>query len=106
MEMPESSKISWRWITACALVSHGACELLYVLLTSTGNASQITIYDGENAQGKIIAVVESLASRSTEFTPAEPIYCHDGLYVALAAGKDNVEGVLIQWRELGKKAGG
>lgn len=106
MEMPESSKYSWRWITESALLSHGACELLYVLLTSKASPSVITIYDGENTHGRVIAIIESLASRSTEFTSCYPIYCHDGLYVSCTVDNDNVEGVLLQWRELGGKAGG
>ncbi|GAI71126.1 unnamed protein product, partial [marine sediment metagenome] len=40
------------------------------------------LYDGQDTNGTFIANIESLANRSTEFTPAKPIYCRRGLYVA------------------------
>ncbi|GAJ24876.1 unnamed protein product, partial [marine sediment metagenome] len=45
----------------------------------------------------------SLVSRSTEFTPAKPIYCRRGLYVTNITVE--AEGALIQWRELKHEGG-
>ena len=99
----ESKEYSWKWITESELLSHGACELLYALLTSPDDISDCTLYDGENTNGEIIANIESLANRSTEFTPCCPIYCRRGLYVAKGT---RMKGILVQWRELGHKGEG
>lgn len=104
-EERDSKDYAWKWITASELLCPSACDFHYVLLTSlTENTpSSITLYDGENTQGTLIAIVESLANRSTEFTPAKPIYCRRGLYVAnIVAG---VEGALVQWRPRASEEG-
>ncbi len=95
----DSKEYAWKWITAKELLSTQACDLCYVLLTSlTTAASSITLYDGENIKGTLIAIVESLGSRSTEFTPAKSIYCRKGLYVDMTVVDNAKPAALIQWR--------
>lgn len=94
----DSKEYSWKWLTAAELLSLRPCELTYVLLTSGVGASAITMYNGQDTSGEVIALIECLASRSTEFKPFAPIYCQRGLYAGTFT--DNVYGVLIQWREI------
>lgn len=100
--MVESKKYSWAWVTASRLLSHGACELCCFMLTATTDFGTVNIYDGENTNGDLIAIVECLANRSQMFCPKFPIYCRRGLYIERVA---NVFGAFVQWRELGHKGG-
>ena len=104
MKMPESSKYSWAWITASRQLHLRACELVYVYLyNDSSNMATVTIYDGENAQGDIVAVLWLNVTSSMWFKPAEPIYCRRGLFLALS---DDIEGCFVQWRGLGRESGG
>lgn len=98
----ESKEFSWAWVTADRLLSHGACELLFALLTSSASAGSATIYDGESTSGDKIVTLEAGAAVSRHFNPAKPVYCRRGLYVDVDT---NVTGVFVQWRELGHKEG-
>ncbi|GAI43554.1 unnamed protein product [marine sediment metagenome] len=102
-EERDSKEYSWRWVTASELLSHGACELLFVLLTSPDDISDCTLYDGETNLGRTIVKLEGSANRSFPFLPAKPIYCRRGLYVEKGT---RMTGVLIQWRELGHRGSG
>lgn len=92
----DSKEYAWKWIAADEVLSHTACDLVYALLTAKAGACAITLYDGQNTNGTIIAKVECPASRSFEFAPAKPVYCRRGL--SALTFTDNVDGVFIQWR--------
>ncbi|MBA7568162.1 hypothetical protein ES708_09883 [subsurface metagenome] len=99
----DSKDYSWKWVTAEELLSHGACELCYVKVNPVDSTCNVTIYDGENALGRIIAVIDSEFVTNCELLPKEPIYCRRGLFIGLMTG---CAGMLVQWRELGHKEGG
>ncbi|GAI48259.1 unnamed protein product [marine sediment metagenome] len=93
----KSIEYSWKWITADELLSKVACELCCLMMTSKQGPSVIHVYDGENTNGTFLGRFETLANRSQVFCPKMPIYCRRGLYIDV---RENLEGVLIQWREL------
>ena len=93
----ESKEYSWAWVTADRLLSHGPCELVYIMLTSAAAAATSTIYDGENTSGEIIAVLEATTNISQQLHFPKPIYCEHGLYLDIDT---NATGCLVQWREL------
>ena len=100
-ETRDSKEYSWKWVIADELLSHGACDLLHARAYSSGNAIENTaIYDGEDTNGKLIVNFNSGVKGNIPLTPKVPIYCRRGLYVDIG---DNVEGVFVQWRELGHK---
>lgn len=101
----DSKEYSWKWLTASELLCRTACDLTYVLMTSlTDAATSITLRDGEDATGRVIAVIETLASRSFEFRPAKPIYCRRGLYYENNAVVAE-PGCLVQWRPRASEEG-
>lgn len=93
----ESKEYSWAWITASRLLSHGPCELVYIMLTSAANAATATIYDGESTSGDTVAILEATTNISQQMHFSTPVYCRKGLYVAIDA---NATGAFVQWREL------
>lgn len=97
----ESKEYSWAWIEEDQLLSHGACELVYAVLTSKDAVGTVYIYDGENTNGDLIARLECGVKRSQEFKPAKPIYCRRGLYIDIY---EKLYGVFVQWKELGHAA--
>ena len=99
----ESKEISWAWVTADRLLSHGPCELLYAHLVVSAADAVSYLYDGENTGGDKIVTLESAAITGLNFNPPKPIYCRRGLYVDKGT---NVTGIFVQWRELGHKEGG
>ena len=102
-EERDAKEYAWKWVTATGLLCRSACDLNYVLLTPDDGACIITLYDGEDTSGKIIATVKTIAARSTEFSPSKPIYCRRGLYLSNIV--DNVLGTLVQWRPRASKEG-
>jgi len=101
----DSKEYAWKWVTATELLSKTACDLTYVLLTSlTAAPTAVTLRDGEDANGRIIAVVETLASRSFEFNPCKPIYCRRGLYYE-NVNEVATPGALVQWRPRASEEG-
>jgi len=98
-----SSEYSWAWVTVDTILSHGPCELIFSHhVPSAAGTSTIDLYDGENTSGDLIIKCRTAESRATMFRPPKPIYCRRGLYVDI--GKD-IEGIFVQWRELGHKGG-
>ncbi len=94
----ESKEYSWKWVTADELLSHGPCEVLYAKFIPSGAATATaTLYDNEEASGRVIVAWRTAQSMQADFTPPKPIYCEHGLYVDTL---DNVKGVFVLWREL------
>lgn len=93
----ESKEISWKWITADELLSHGPCELIFIMLTSAASAARATIYDGENISGTVIAILEATTNISQQMHFSVPVYCRRGLYIDVDT---NATGCFVQWREL------
>lgn len=103
--MPEEEKAidySWRWITASQMLSSTACELCTLIATPDGNNAVVSIYDGENASGTLMAELRILANRSVPFTIHHHAYCRRGLYIVLDA---HVDGVFVQWKPLPTRRG-
>jgi hypothetical protein len=96
--MAESKEYSWKRITDDELLSHGACELLYVDVEPSAANGRITFYDGESAAGEQIHALKTQPNTNVVFKPPEPIYCRRGLFVDI---DEKVTAVFIQWRELG-----
>lgn len=107
----ESKEYSWAWVTADQLLSHGPCDLLYANMRPSAENDIVTLYDGENTSGGIVAILQGAydygaavqKGQSVSFSPPVPVYCRMGLYVDLGATATRV---FVQWRELGHKAGG
>lgn len=93
----DSIKYSWKWVTADELLSHGPCELVYARSMTATAESNTFLYDGENTVGTPIVEFESGVNAGQEFSPKEPVYCRQGLYVDIGT---NTIGVFVQWREL------
>ncbi|MBA7685444.1 hypothetical protein ES703_93869 [subsurface metagenome] len=103
-ELRDSKEYSWKWLLASELLCPTACDLTYVLLTSlTAAATAVTFYDGADNTGRVIAVINTLASRSFECNPHKPIYCRRGLYYENNAVE--TPGCLVQWRPRDSKEG-
>ena len=96
MEM-DSKSVSRQWVTADALLAEKECELLYAYLVPSAANADVSLYDGENTTGSLIATLKEAAVSGHEFTPPVPIYCRKGLYIDVGS---NVTGVLIMWRLL------
>lgn len=96
----DSKEISWAWVTADRLLSHGPCELLHAHLVVSSANGRARLYDGENTSGDEIIRLTSAAKTGLQFHPKEPIYCRRGLYVG---DTSHLEGVFVQWRELREK---
>lgn len=95
----ESKEYSWKWVTADELLSHGPCELLYAkFIPSSAATATATIHNGSSTSGQTVVAWRTAQSKQADFTPLEPVYCRQGLYVD---GIANVKGVFVQWRELG-----
>lgn len=99
----ESKEYSWAWVTADRLLSHGPCELLCAIIFPAGTGTcNVILYDGENATGEEILNYSSPTDEPVPFSPPKPIYCRRGLYVG---GTALLDGIFVQWRELGQKGG-
>jgi len=97
---PEDAKeYSWKWITGSELLSKRPCELCHVLLTCDGTESYITVYDGENVNGRVVMIVRALGNRSTTIELHHHAYCRRGLYIHFPGNTDHVTGVFLQWLE-------
>lgn len=101
----DSRAYSWRWVVASELLSHGPCEFLYARLTPTlvANVGEVILYDGEDLLGTIIVHIGAQFRTNAECNPPVPIYCRYGLFVGPLTTSD---GMLVIWRELGKKGEG
>jgi len=96
--MDYSSKdCSWQYFTASNVVATREAELIGVYLVPSAAAADITVYNGQNAVGDPIAVVEEATKSTHEFVPPVPIYCRKGIYLTVGT---NVTGVLVQWRNM------
>lgn len=96
--MEESKEYSWAWVTADQLLSLGPCELVYALVTCDGSASYVTLYNGEDTTGGIIAILKASGNISQQMHVPVPVYCDTGLYLDIY--DTHVTGVFIMWREL------
>lgn len=94
----ESKEYRWAWVTDDLLLSMGACELCFVMITSDKTDAYVSIYDGENTTETLIATIKGRTDLSVPVAFPQPIFCRKGLYIDLA---NSPVGVLVQWRELG-----
>jgi hypothetical protein len=93
----DSRQYSRQWLTASALLAEKECELLFAYLLPTAGTDTVSLYDGENTTGELIATLKSAAVTGHKFKPPVPIYCRKGLYASVSG---SITGVLIMWRLL------
>lgn len=102
MEVIDTKELDWKWVTANEVVSKMACEICMIALTCDGANANVTIYDGEDASGEIIAVVKGLQNRTVDININHHIYCRRGIYLVMSPA---VLGVFIQWKMRPSKEG-
>lgn len=102
-EHRESIEYQWEWVTASMIISRGPCELVSVFLVPSAATTNSAIYDGVDTQGKLIGTLVAAVAAPWQFSARVPLYCRQGLYVVVG---DNVTGILVQWRELGRRGPG
>jgi len=101
--LAHAKSASWRWFTFDAIATENPCILVYIILTAKANATFVSLYDGVNADGKLIATIETTANQSRPFSFHGHIWCKHGLYVDLDG---DALGVLVCWHEVPKSLGG
>ncbi len=98
--MEESKVYQWRYVTASGRISQGVCELVHAELVPTSNSNGTILYDGVDSTGTVIQNLNAQTQTNRCFKPAKPVYCQHGLYITIGS---HVNGVFVQWRELGKE---
>lgn len=93
----DSRTVSRQWVTAHALLCEKECELLFAYLAPSAATADVTLYDGENITGELIATLKSAAVTGHKFKPPVPIHCRKGLYVYVGS---NVTGLFVMWKVL------
>jgi hypothetical protein len=93
----DSRSVSRQWVTADALLAEKECELLFGYLVPSAANADVSLYDGENTTGSLIATLKAAAVSGHPFEPPVPVYCRKGLYVDVGS---NVTGILVMWRGL------
>jgi hypothetical protein len=93
----DSRSVSRQWVTADALLAEKECELLFGYLVPSAANADVSLYDGENTTGELIAMLKSAAITGHKFKPPVPVHCRKGLYVDVGS---NVTGILVMWRVL------
>ena len=88
---------TWKWVEADELLEKGPGILSYALLTSDQAACAVTIYDGVDANAKVIATLETTADQSRPFAFHDHLLFRHGLYVNVDA---NTLGLLLVWHAL------
>ena len=91
----DSSLISRQWVTADARLCEKECELIFAYMLPSAANADVSLYDGENTSGDLIATLKEAAVSGHRFRPPVPIYCRKGLYVDVGS---NVTGILVMWR--------
>ena len=91
-----------KYITATELLSVTACELAKVIPLAGGNIGDLSIYDGEDAQGELKLRVKIPANRSTPFVFNPHVYLRRGLYIVFT---DQIDGCFAQWKSRPSKEG-
>jgi len=104
MQPEDSKEYSWKWITVDSLLSKRPCEICTVILTCDGTECYAILYNGENAQGEIAAIVRALGNQSCAFSVHHHIYCRRGLYIDVETDA-HVTGLFVQWREVPQGVG-
>ena len=92
---------SWKLVTDAELLCKGACDFLFAKLTSDAGASNVTLYNGEDANGEVICTIRAAGLYNNECKPPVGLYCRKGLYV----GTITTGEVLVVWRVRGSKEG-
>ena len=98
MELIDSKRYSWKWVTVNSILCRTPCEVCAVILTSDGTESVATLYNGVDGSGEVIAIVRALGNRSCPFNIHHHIYCSKGLYVDVKTDA-HVTGMFVQWLE-------
>jgi len=100
-EVRDSKEYSWKYVTDAELLCKGTCDFLYAKLTPDATVSDVTLYDGEDTNGKIIDTIRAAGLYNNECSPPVGLYCRRGLYVDTITTGD----VLVVWRVRSSKEG-
>lgn len=91
-----------KYITATELLSPIACELALLIPLAGGNVGDMSVYDGEDAQGELKLRVKVPTNRSTPFVFNPHLYLRRGLYIVFTS---QIDGCLVQWTSRPSKEG-
>lgn len=94
---------TYKWITADELVTPKPCILSYIILTAKDNACTLTIHDGVDTNGRVVAILETTAAQSRPFSFHGEALLQHGLYVNLSG---DVLGIFICWHDVPTQVGG
>ena len=100
-ELRDSKEYSWKYVTDAELLCKGACDFLYAKLTPDATVANVTLYDGEDANGKELCKIAAAGLYNNECAPPVALYCPKGLYVGTITTGD----VLVVWRVRDSKEG-
>ena len=93
----DSRTISRQWVTVDTLLCARECELLFAYMVPSAATADVTLYNGDNNTGELIATLKSAVVTGHKFKPPVPVYFPKGLFVDIGS---NVTGVFIMWRGL------
>ena len=83
------------WVTQSQPVFYGAGRITHIVLTATSaGVADITLYEGRDDAGKVLAVIKAAADGTRHVSMGRGLPVSSGLYVKLGS---NVEGVLVLW---------
>jgi len=88
---------SWKWFTANEIAEKGPGIISYVIVSAKGEATAVTLYDGADTNGELIATLETTAAQSRPYAFHDHLHFKKGLYVAVDT---NTLGILVVWHPL------
>jgi len=74
-------EIDWRHITIDSIISESPCFLFDVAILGTAAACTVTVYDGVDTGGRFVVQLGSVTGQSFLYSPKEPLYCRQGLFI-------------------------
>jgi len=90
-------EILWEWVTASKIVESGPCFLVGVDLSPSGNAATSSVYDGQDASGKLIDTLVRATKDNLDLMLPGKIRCQSGIFISVGA---NTTGVLVLWQKI------
>lgn len=84
----------WTHLVADGSCGRGRCILFGIIIRVSVAGAAVTVYDGQDASGRLVAVIEAAANLSWAVEFAGGLRIEDGIYVDLGT---NVDDVLVVW---------
>jgi hypothetical protein len=92
-----SKDYAWEFITSSRSVTKSKAEITYLNFVPSAATADAAIYNGQDANGKLVLSFLATVALNTEASPKKPIYCDKGIFIHIGS---NITGLLIQWRDL------